>query len=84
MDLAVPLMARFCPILFVHVPCKWVFSATETRSRWLQDLKDEGRLHLIANLPRGSAGPWRCYWLVILQHPEQRLEVMQNAADFTL
>jgi hypothetical protein len=84
MDLAVPLMARFCPILFVHVPCTWVFSATETRSRWLQDLKDEGRLQIIANLPRGSAGPWRCCWLIILQHPEQRPEIMHNAADFTL
>ena len=84
MDLAVPLMARFCPVLFVHAPCTWVFSATKTRARWLQDLKDEGRLQIITNLPRGSAGPWRCCWMVILQNPEQRLKIMHNAADFTL
>ena len=84
MDLAVPLMMWFCPVLFVHVPSTWICSATATRSRWLQSQKDAGRLQIITNMPRGNAGPWRCCRLVIIKDAHDRKQVMRNKDDFIL
>ena len=70
LDLLVPLMLLFVPVLIVHVPSTWLFSATPQRRRWLQEQYTAGRLHIVSNLPRGAPGPWRCCWAIFTQSSE--------------
>ena len=84
LDVAVPIMAMFCKVLFVHVPGTWVFSATDRRKAWLNKLKSEGRLQVIMNLPRGNSGAWRGCWLIIVADRQQRERLMHNQDDFMI
>ena len=84
LDIAVPLMMLFSPILFVHVPGTWIFSATERRKKWLNTLRAEGRLQAIMNLPQGNAGPWRGCWLVITRHRQGREQLMVTQEDIMI
>ena len=80
LDLVVPLMFLFVPILIVHVPSTWLFSATPQRRYWLQEQYDAGRLHVISNLPRGAPGPWRCCW-VVLTHDSDLMKAVVVKPD---
>ena len=70
LDVMVPLMILFVPVVIVHVPSSWLFSATPQRRLWLQEQYSSGRIHIITNLPRGAPGPWRCCWVVFAQTNE--------------
>ncbi|GLC44517.1 hypothetical protein PLESTB_000064800 [Pleodorina starrii] len=63
-DLALPLAARFAPIVAMHVAAHYVTDAHEARRRYLRSLTEAGRLALILGLPKGVWGR-RCVWLVV-------------------
>ena len=76
LDIAVPLLIAHFPACFIHVPCTWVFSATPQRQAFIAQLVDEGRLQIITNLARGSAGAWRCCWFCVFHTEELRMRTM--------
>ena len=76
LDVAVPLLITYFPVCFIHVPCTWVFSATPQRQAYIAQLVEEGRVQIITNLARGSAGAWRCCWFCVFDTEDTRRNVM--------
>jgi len=76
LDLAVPLMMEFAPVLFVHVRVDWLFSSSVQRQEWLGRLDAAGRTVIIVNLPRGNSGSLSCCWLGIFDTPALRARYM--------
>jgi hypothetical protein len=65
LDIAAPLLAlAAAAVACIHVPGHYITSATEARQRWLQQLFNQGRLHLLMGLERGPMGR-KCAFLVI-------------------
>ena len=83
LDVMVPLMLLFVPVLIVHVPSTWLFSATQQRRRWLQEQYSAGKIHVISNLPRGAPGPWRCCWVVFTQTSDLLKAVVVDPAGLS-
>ena len=78
LDLAIPLMLQFTDVLFVHVQCTYVFSATDYRNAWFKELSDAGTMRIITNLPRGNSGAWKCCWLCIFRTRQLAQDIMKG------
>ena len=65
MDLALPLaVAHARTVVCVHVPGHYVTDAHPNRAAFLLSLMQDGRLHVLWNLPKGPSGR-RCGWLIV-------------------
>lgn len=65
LDLALPLaVAAARMVACVHVPGYFITDAHPNRAAYLRSLMQEGRLHVLWNLPKGPMGR-RCGWLLI-------------------
>lgn len=81
LDVAVPLMALFVPVLMVLVPSTWLFAATNPRRAWLEHLQSAGRSQVIANLPtRNTINSEKRAWIIITDDHNRMRHVVK---DFT-
>ena len=87
LDLALPLAARFTQtVACIHVPCHYIGDSIAARSSWITELQAQGRIFIIAALPRGPMGR-RCAWLLVFASAQMKQKILRPAyrhASFTL
>jgi hypothetical protein len=76
LDLALPLAVAFSrSVVACHVPGHFITSAHPARYAWFRTLKQQGRLHLVMGLPRGSMG-MKCVWLIVFASSKLRSTIL--------
>jgi hypothetical protein len=80
LDIAAPLMvAKAGVVACIHVPGHWLSNPRAARQVWLQQLADQGRLHIIMGLPRAVVGR-RCAWVLVFSSCALRQQMLTAAA----
>ena len=79
LDLAAPLLvAKAGVVACIHVPGHWLSNPRAARQAWLQQLADQGRLHIIMGLPRAVVGR-RCAWVLVFGSSTLRQQMLAAA-----
>jgi hypothetical protein len=74
-----PLLATVgSAVACVHAPGHYLTSGVAPRFAYLRHLQQQGRLHVVMDLPRGPIGR-RCIWLLIFSSNAQRQRLLSPA-----
>ena len=84
LDLALPLAILYAHhAVCCHVPGHYVTDGPAPRMEWLRQLQSQGRLMVIAGLPRGPMGR-RCIWLCVFRSAALRQIMTKPGCDGTI
>jgi hypothetical protein len=79
LDIALPLLvAAGAAVACVHAPGHYLTSGVAPRFAYMRGLQQQGRLHVVMDLPRGPLGR-RCIWLLIFSSNAQRQLLLSPA-----